>query len=422
MHNATFPWHFKVSWRRTSIVLVLSLTFAMKLAAYQRDIDFCLGEAARVLGSAGHAVYLDWDVTQILRTKLKFVARTGFSQTGPLMTVDDSDRGHSLYAGIELCRLPLGYGSVPLAYVSVPGDVSISDFWAVRTHDAKAVYRYLRRLVRQGRAEPAPVLAESLRRRLHENTVGFLRRGRTLLRRYGVAVKRGVLLLGEPGNGKTMACRHLRAQCLRRGLSFRTVAASQFEQACEDGNVDALFQPQRPGVVMSDDFDSLLTLRSSDGLGAGQTTLLGQLDGVRARHDVVYVFTSNLHIERVDLALWRPGRIDVVLSFPRPDAELRRRLILDCWHADIRAAIDTERAAQETEGLSFAELEEVRKLLVLRFVEDGIWDWAAALEGIRMRNRDVRPRQPIGFAARLGQEVSPAHRGGPAANGEVSPV
>jgi hypothetical protein len=389
----------------------------MKLATYQRDVDFCLARAARVLGAAARAVHLDWDVAQRLRSKLKFAGRCGFSESGPLLNIDDGDRGHSLYIGIEKYWLPLDERCVPIAFVSVPVDVSIGDFWAVRQCDAVAAYRYVRRLVRRGRAEPAPVLADALRRRLYDNTIGFLRRGRDLLRRYDVAAKRGVLLLGEPGNGKTMACRHLRSQCSRRGLSFRTVTVGQFERACSDGNVDALFQPKRPGIVMFDDFDGLLTLRASEGLSAGQTTLLGQLDGVRARHDVVYVFTSNLDVERVDFALRRPGRIDVVLAFPRPDATLRRRLFAERWHADIRAAIDLDRAVADTDGLSFAELEEVRKLLVLRFVETAAWDWPAAIAGIRARSRDVRPRLPIGFAAHARREVALARADSSAACG-----
>ncbi len=387
----------------------------MKLATYQTDIDFCLAEAARALAAPAHAVYLDWDVAQLLRAKLKFVGRRGFSESGPLMSVGEENRGHSLYSGLETFRLPLGESDVPLVYVSVPSAVAICDFWAVRQCDARAVYRFVRRLVRRGRIESPPVLEESLRQRLFDNTIGFLRSGRDLLRRYHVLVKRGVLLLGEPGNGKTMACRHLQAQCLRRGLSFRTVTVSQFEQACADKQVDELFQPERPGVVMFDDFDGLLTLRASDGLRAGQTTLLGQLDGVRARHDVVYVFTSNLDVERVDFALRRPGRIDVVLTFPRPNAALRRRLIVERWHADIRHALDVDRAVAETADLSFAELEEVRKLLVLHFVETGRWDWPTAIAGIRARCRDVRPRQPIGFAAAPPRNLTESHADGPAA-------
>lgn len=388
----------------------------MKVATYQREIDFCLVEASRLLGAPAHAVYLDWDLGQRLRGKLKFVGRRGFSDTGPLLSVGE-ETGHFLYSGLESFRLPLGEQDIPLVFVSVPSAAEICDFWAVRQCDARAVYRYVRRLVRRDGVQPPPVLDEPLRQRLYDNTIGFLRRGRALLRRYGVAAKRGVLLLGEPGNGKTMACRHLRAQCLRRGLSFRSVTVDRFEQACKDKRTDRLFQPDRPGIVLFDDFDALLAERGTNGLSSTQTLLLGQLDGVAARHDVAFVFTSNLDVERVDFALRRPGRIDVVLAFPRPTAALRRRLIVERWHEDIRAALDVDRAVDDTDGLSFAEIEEVRKLLVLRFVETDRWDWQAAIEGIRARGRDVRPRQKIGFAAPNPRSAMERHADGPAARG-----
>ncbi len=56
-----------------------------------------------------------------------------------------------------------------------------------------------------------------------------------------------------------------------------------------------------------------------------------------------------------------------------------------------------------------------RKLLVMRFVEGGVWDWPAAIDAIRARNRDVRPRQPIGFAAHVARDVAAARQEGPAA-------
>ena len=70
-----------------------------------------------------------------------------------------------------------------------------------------------------------------------------------------------------------------------------------------------------------------------------------------------------------------PGRIDVVLRFPKPNAALRRRPIDERWQSEIRAALDIDAVVAETDGLSFAELEEARKLLVLRRLDAGTWDW-----------------------------------------------
>lgn len=53
----------------------------------------------------------------------------------------------------------------------------------------------------------------------------------------------------------------------------------------------------------------------------------------------------------------------------------------------------------QTEGCSFAELEETRKLLVLRRVETGAWEWPWVQRALRLRNDRPGRRRTIGFAA-----------------------
>ncbi len=50
-----------------------------------------------------------------------------------------------------------------------------------------------------------------------------------------------------------------------------------------------------------------------------------------------------------------------------------------------------------TAGLSFAEIEELKKLLVIRHVETGCWEWPRARAALGQRNRDQRAGGPIGF-------------------------
>ena len=242
-------------------------------------------------------------------------------------------------------------------------------------------------------------MKESDRELLWKNTIGFLRQGQEFLRKYGVARKRGVLLLGEPGNGKTTACKWLYSESQRRGLMWKAVNAQQFLNASNRNATQQLFDLDDAGVILFDDFDKALWDRGDDGADFNLATFLTELDGLQPREGVVYIFTSNAKLKDLDSAFRRPGRIDLVLEFNCPSAELRRQFIEDRWHTDIREAIDIERAVQQTERYSFADLEELRKLMVLHFMEHDEWDWEAA-RGVFVASRPkTKPTGTLGFRA-----------------------
>src|SRR5260370_636867 len=129
------------------------------------------------------------------------------------------------------------------------------------------------------------------RRRLWMETIGFLARGRQELQKYGVPQKRGISLLGTPGNGKTMACRWLLSLCHKRGLRWRSVSAEEFAGARDIGGVRALFELDGPGIILFDDLDQ--AVRDADGHQLDRATFLTELDGLHPREGIVYLFTSN---------------------------------------------------------------------------------------------------------------------------------
>jgi hypothetical protein len=102
----------------------------------------------------------------------------------------------------------------------------------------------------------------------------------------------------------------------------------------------------------------------------------------------------------------------VVLHFKAPDADLRQRLI-ETWHPDIRAHVPVEAAVASTEGYSFAEIEELKNLLILHFMEAGAWDWEWALDQFDINRHELsaRRRRRVGFGT-----AEPVH--GEAGNGE----
>ncbi|MBX9624566.1 MAG: ATP-binding protein, partial [Gemmataceae bacterium] len=220
----------------------------------------------------------------------------------------------------------------------------------------------------------------------------------------------GLLLTGPPGNGKTSACRWLWEECLRTGLEYKLVTPDAYQAArrsCDPvAAVKELFGVGRRGVIFFDDMDIALrdreTVRETD----DQAVFLSALDGIEVREGVVYVFTTNCGLELIDPAFKRPGRVDVVLQFRPPDAALRREL-MGRWHADVRAGIDVDAAVDGTDGFSFAEVEELKNLLILRHLEAGGWDWDwAVAEFRRYRAELTTAPRPVGFAG-----LEPARNG-----------
>lgn len=308
--------------------------------------------------------------------------------------------GMRLYSidGIRFARVRFGYSEHQNGWGL--------DFIAVAREDYRSLYRTALRCRRD--FEPPskpPVLPAEQADQLWKNTIGYL--DRTNLRRikaYGGRAKRGVLLTGSPGNGKTMACRWIWEECRRRRWEWRLVTPDAYRQARATESIEHLFSVERRGIIFFDDMDLALRDRETVHETEDQAVFLSALDGIAVNEGVVFVFTTNCALELIDPAFKRPGRLDLVLHFKPPDAELRRRLI-DGWHADIRNHLDMDEVIASTEGYSFAEVEELKNLLIMNFMDSRRWSWDWAMDQFDINRRELSKRQTrrVGFGASLSE-------------------
>jgi cell division protease FtsH len=299
-------------------------------------------------------------------------------------------------------------GDIPFVHVvaaldgnSTPGTY---DFHVVSRSHYTRLFRFALQAARDREVVDAPpIMSAEQQETLRQNTLGYLDpKNLKRIRELGGRPKRGLLLTGPPGNGKTSACRWLWQECLTHGHEYRMVTPDAYRAARSSCSpvqaVKELFSVSRRGVIFFDDMDIALRDRDTVKETDDQAVFLGALDGIEANEGVVYVFTTNCALNLIDPAFKRPGRIDLVLHFQKPDAGLRRRLI-DRWNEELRRGIDVDAAVEATAGLSFAEVEELKNLLILSHLDRGGWDWALAMEQFEQNRADLAAdaKRRVGF-------------------------
>src|SRR5947209_16789491 len=364
------------------------------LADFTTDHRYLL---QRVAGAAGFADPVAIDLDEFAEPLLKRARR------GPILPVDgvlvrdwdpdDRKTSPGVQLGLRLYEVE-GVRFAQVAFYHDDRSCWGFHFTAVDKADYRRLYRIALRCRRDG--EPAaapPVLPAAQREALWQTTIHYLDRANLRrIKAYGGRAKRGVLLLGPPGNGKTSACRWLWEECRRRRWEWHLVTPDAYAQARRERNsvkaVRELFEVERHGIVFFDDMDLALRDRETVQETDDQAVFLSALDGITVREGVVYVFTTNCSLDLIDRAFKRPGRIDLVLHFRPPDAGLRREL-MGRWHPEVRAGLDLDRAVASTEGFSFAEVEELKNLLILRFMDAGAWDWKWALRQLDANRHEL---------------------------------
>jgi SpoVK/Ycf46/Vps4 family AAA+-type ATPase len=166
--------------------------------------------------------------------------------------------------------------------------------------------------------------------------------------------RRGYLLHGPPGNGKTTA---VRAMMSSRGLSAYTIRL--FDRRKDDDDLDGLFDKafsNRPAMVLLEDLDRAFPKTGQTRSSISVQQLLNCLDGVTTGEGIIVVATANEPTILDPAILRRPGRFDRVVHFPNPTRELRQEYFRRM--NPTFSSANLEEAASKSPGFSFAQLRE----------------------------------------------------------------
>jgi transitional endoplasmic reticulum ATPase len=201
-----------------------------------------------------------------------------------------------------------------------------------------------------------------------------------LLRHAGVRPVKGILLHGEPGTGKTLLAKAVASQSGVNFISIKGPAPlSKFVGESERG-VREIFKKARqaaPCILFFDEIDALAPLRTADSADSRVSQrvisqLLTELDGVEELQGVLVIAATNRK-DMLDPALLRPGRFDLLLEVPRPDAQGRTEIFkVHLKGKPVAADNDPSDLGRRSEGLTGADIETVCGRAAMLSVRDFI--------------------------------------------------
>ena len=170
----------------------------------------------------------------------------------------------------------------------------------------------------------------------------------------GIPVKRGVLLGGPYGTGKTMAATVASKLAVDNGVTYIYVPhCDELSDAIEF----AKQYEKNACVIFCEDIDRAVNGERS----VAMDDILNILDGIDTKKaQIITVLTTN-HLENINPAMLRPGRLDAIINVEAPDAEAVERLIRLYGKGTIAADTDLAEAGVELAGAIPAVIAEVVK-------------------------------------------------------------
>jgi cell division protease FtsH len=214
-----------------------------------------------------------------------------------------------------------------------------------------------------------------------------------------------VLLYGPPGTGKSLTVRWLSSE-----LPDATIVVLSGGALGAVGPVCRMARELSPSMVVLEDVDLVAEDRMGPTAGGPLLfELLDELDGMADDADVCVVLTTNRPDLLEPALAARPGRVDLAVELPLPDADCRRRLFTRFAKGLALEGVDVDEVVTRTDGVTASFFRELLRQAALVAAERGATvvsaaDLQAALDALLEQTGELT-RILLGARAPDGQVV-----------------
>jgi len=182
-----------------------------------------------------------------------------------------------------------------------------------------------------------------------------------------IRIKRGLLLKGVPGTGKTQIGKVL---CHQAKCTFIWVTPKFLTNSGYVHQVCSMARDLAPSILFLEDVDLYGGHRDSSNNTSVLGELMNQLDGLVENNFVITIATTN-NAEKIEDALRnRPGRFDKVIDIPKPDYDARLKMLeLHSKQCDISSA-DFKKISKKTDEYTGAHVRELVNVAIMSAIEE----------------------------------------------------